>query len=521
MNKEDIKKLKDEWDKCASDPTYFISRYIKVVHPVRGIVPFKLYPFQKHIVGCIQDNRFNILRKFRQAGCTTVSAAYALWMCTFQEHKTVVFLSVGDTESTEILDRVRVMHEELPEFLREKAEGNMHNMKFANGSVIKSRPSGKQSGRSLSGSLLFIDEAAFIENIDTIWAAVYPIISTGGRAFVLSTVNGVGNWYHEMWLKALNGESDFHPIDIAKEDHPEYYRNPDYEWLYTEMEKKGIFIDDWERSTRANMPHKKWLQEYCCEFLGTGDTYIEGSILSNLDQRTVKPKYRTYNNRMYVWEDPIPGAEYIIATDPSLGRERDNAAFVILNAYTGNLAAEFYSNTTPLNELAEILNVQGMRYNTAVICPERNNIGHVLIDHLFERLEYENMWFDDKNQIGEQVTQKSRDTILAEMEEALRMEKVKINSKRLVSELNTFIVRDSGKAEADKNQHDDLVMSLALAVYLRNKRYGNNPIDFASTQQEWREDEKEKIKKQTIYRPITDVNGNTVDVEDVSWLLNN
>ena len=269
------------------------------------------------------------------------------------------------------------------------------------------------------------------------------------------------------------------------------------------------------------MPHKKWLQEYCCEFLGTGDTYIEGSILSNLDQRTVKPKYRTYNNRMYVWEDPIPGAEYIIATDPSLGRERDNAAFVILNAYTGNLAAEFYSNTTPLNELAEILNVQGMRYNTAVICPERNNIGHVLIDHLFERLEYENMWFDDKNQIGEQVTQKSRDTILAEMEEALRMEKVKINSKRLVSELNTFIVRDSGKAEADKNQHDDLVMSLALAVYLRNKRYGNNPIDFASTQQEWREDEKEKIKKQTIYRPITDVNGNTVDVEDVSWLLNN
>lgn len=265
MKAEDALKLKKEWDKCKDDPVYFISKYIKVVHPVRGIVPFKLYPFQRYIVNCIQNNRFNILRKFRQAGCTTVSAAYALWMSTFQDHKTIVFLSVGDTESTEILDRIRIMHDELPTFLKQEAEGNMHNMKFANGSVIKSRPSGKQSGRSLSGSLLFIDEAAFIENIDTIWAAVYPIISTGGRAFVLSTVNGVGNWYHELWLKAQDPDHPFNPIQISKEDHPEYYRQTEgFDELYEEMEERGIDIDNWEEMTRANMTHKKWLQEYCC-----------------------------------------------------------------------------------------------------------------------------------------------------------------------------------------------------------------------------------------------------------------
>ena len=216
------------------------------------------------IVRCLQENRFNILRKFRQAGATTLAAGYSLWLATFHDHKTIVFLSVGDTESTEILDRIRIMHEELPAFLRQEAEGNMHNMKFVNGSIIKSRPSGKQSGRSLSGSLLFIDEAAFIENIDTIWAAVFPIINTGGRAFILSTVNGIGNWYHEMWEKALDPENPFNPIFINKNDHPEYYRREGYQHLYDEMEERGVDIDSWEKLTRANIPHKKWLQEYCC-----------------------------------------------------------------------------------------------------------------------------------------------------------------------------------------------------------------------------------------------------------------
>ena len=98
--------LVEEFRLCATDPTYFISKYIKVTHPVRGLVPFKLYPFQHKILECLEENRFNILRKFRQAGCTTIAAAYSLWMCIFQKHKAIVILSKGDAESTEVLDRI-------------------------------------------------------------------------------------------------------------------------------------------------------------------------------------------------------------------------------------------------------------------------------------------------------------------------------------------------------------------------------------------------------------------------------
>ena len=159
--------LLEEFKKCKEDPIYFLCNYIKVVHPMRGLVPFNLYPFQRDIVHSLEDHRFNILRKFRQAGCTTIASAYSLWLALFKKHQTIVILSKGDVEATEVLDRIKVMYEELPKFLQPGIEeSNKHTFKLKSTSVIKSRPSGKQSGRSLAGSLLIIDEAAFIESID-------------------------------------------------------------------------------------------------------------------------------------------------------------------------------------------------------------------------------------------------------------------------------------------------------------------------------------------------------------------
>lgn len=477
----ETEELFEEFKRCKDDPVHFISTYIKVTHPVRGLVPFKLYPFQKEIISALKENRFNILRKFRQAGCTTIAAAWSLWMVIFQKHKTVVILSKGDAESTEVLDRIKLMYDELPEFLKPGiVEDNKHTLKLKTQSIIKSRPSGKQSGRSLAGSFLIIDEAAFIENIDTIWAAVYPIISTGGRAFVLSTVNGIGNWYHDVYQKATDGQNSFHAIDINWKDHPEYNYNSDFDFLYEEMREKGLDIHKWEETTRRNMPLKQWLQEYECNFLGTGETYIEGQILNEIASQVSDDYYIKYNNRMRVWQDPHPEYTYAIACDVSLGRDRDYSAFHILNMYNGQQVAEFYSNKTPINEFAQIITSEAMLYNIAHVICERNTIGNNLIDWLFNINEYENLWTDDKGDIGFQTTAKNRETILADLEEALRTESIKVNSQRTVDELMTFIIKDSGKAEAEKGHHDDLIMSLALAVHCYKNLIQEGTIEFIS-----------------------------------------
>lgn len=474
--------LVSEFKSCKDDPVYFISKYIKVVHPVRGLVPFKLYGFQKKILTDLESHRFNILRKFRQAGCTTIAAAYALWFIIFNKHKSVVILSKGDAESTEVLDRIKVMYDELPAWLKPGIiEDNKHTLKLATYSTIKSRPSGKQSGRSLAGSMLIIDEAAFIDNIDTIWAAVYPIISTGGRAFVLSTVNGVGNWYYDVYTKAINKENSFNPIDIRWQDHPEYKRHLGYEWLYKEMEEKGLNVDQWEATTRGNMPMRQWMQEYEGAFLGTGETFIAGEILTRVNSQISQNYIQKYENKMRIFQEPQPYYFYVLGCDTSLGGNRDYSAFHIINCYNGQQVAEFYSNNTPINEFASIIATEASIYNMAYVLPERNTIGNNLIDWLFNVLEYENLWSDDKGKFGYQITAQNREQLLANLEEAIRTDTIKINSARTCDELLTFIVTEHGKAQAEKNKNDDLVMSLALAVHGYKNLLDTLPRDLIQT----------------------------------------
>jgi len=513
----DQKEVFQEFTRCKEDPAYFMCNYVKVTHPIRGLVKFNLYPFQKRIVSEVQAHRFNILRKFRQAGCTTIAAAYSIWMAIFQQHKTIVIISKGDAESTELLDRIKLMYDELPSFLKPGlVESNKHTLKLASHSTIKSRPSGKQSGRSLAGSLLIVDEAAFIDNIDTIWAAVYPIISTGGRAFVLSTVNGIGNWYHETYEGAIAKENSFNAIDINWEEHPEYARHEGYEYLYDIMEAQDppLSIEHWEEVTRSNISLKKWKQEYECAFLGTGETFIEGSILENLHTQINEEYYNKYNRRMRIWNDPDPQYDYLIACDVALGRERDYSAFHIINMYNGEQVAEFYSNKTPINDLAEIIAKEAGLYNTAYVFIERNTIGNNLIDWLFNVLEYENLWVDEKGDIGYQVTTKTREILLASMEELIRRNVIKINSGRTVQELLTFIITENGRYEADVGQHDDLISSLSLAAFGLNNLIETTPLEHTKILHK----ESKPLGMSLIKKyPIKSFGGMTQ--EDLRWLM--
>jgi hypothetical protein len=513
MNKEE---LIAEFKRCKDDPEHFISSYVKVTHPVRGLVPFKLYPFQEKILKNLHNprNRFNILRKFRQAGATTLGSAYCLWMAVFKPHQSIVILSKGDAESTEVLDRIKLMYDELPDFLKPGiVESNKHTLKLRTNSVIKSRPSGKQSGRSLAGSFLMIDEAAFIENIDTIWAAVYPIISTGGRAYVLSTVNGVGNWYHNVYLGAVAGSNSFNAIDITWQDHPEYHRQESgFEELYAEMEKRGLNVDIWEKTTRSNMPLKQWLQEYECEFLGTGDTFIEGYLLKRILENVDEEYGIKFNNRMRVWKDPDPSYDYVIGVDVSIGREGDYSAFQIMNSYTGEQVAEFYSNKTPINEFAQIINDEALLYNNAVVVIERNTIGNNLVDWLYNYHEYDNLWMDDKGNFGYQVTTKNREELLVRLEEYIRNDRIKINSKRTVDELLTFIINDNGKIEADTGKHDDLIMSLGVAIQILHTLIDGTPLDFEKNPH------KERKPLSPLVHKVRDTFGR-ISEEDYKWLI--
>jgi hypothetical protein len=113
------------------------------------------------------------------------------------------------------------------------------------------------------------------------------------------------------------------------------------------------------------------------------------------------------------------------------------------------------------------------------------------------------------------VTAKNRDSILADMEEALRTDLIKVNSTRTCDELMTFIITEGGKAQAEKNHHDDLIMSLALAVHGYKHLLDTTPIEFVS-----------KIPhKDTPLMPSRTYKANLKDAfgrmtkEDYTWLM--
>ena len=456
--------LLNEYKLCKNDPVYFIRNYVNIIHPIKGVIPFDLYRFQERIVTEINSHRFSIIKKFRQAGVTTIMCAYSLWLAIFQDNKSILVVSIGDRESKAFLARVTAMYDDLPDWLRpDTPEKNKSTIVFSTGSKIKSQPAG--AGRGESTSLLIVDEAAFVDNMDEFWAAVYPTISTGGAAVLLSTVNGTSNLYYKLYTQAQDGKNNFHPIDIFWREHPEY-------------------TDEWAEEIRPNIGERMWLQEYECEFLGTGDTFLNRSTLQKLIDSTTPDFYSKYTNMMRVWRDPVPYCHYMLCADASYGTNKDNSAFHIINLYNGEQVAEFYSNKISLRDFAKIIHTEASRYNLAYVVIERNGLGLALIQDLFESMEYENMWQDDKGDMGLLITSKNRDLVLNCMENTIRTSLIRINSERTVHELTSFIITEGGKVQADKGRNDDLVMSLALGTFAAQKIIEQSPFAISKGQNE-------------------------------------
>ena len=208
MTEEELK----EYIKCRKDPIYFFKTYGRVRHPKKGLMPFELYDFQEETLNEFLDNSYNVILKARQLGISTLCAAYAAWMANFFKDKEIFILATKRDTATNLVDKVRVFLEEVPDFLKSGLlVDNRQSIELENGSKIKAGATGsnsKDAARSEALSLLIIDEAAFIKGMDTIWVAAQPTLSTGGDCIVLSSPNGIGNWFHKTYIEAEAGTTE-------------------------------------------------------------------------------------------------------------------------------------------------------------------------------------------------------------------------------------------------------------------------------------------------------------------------
>lgn len=447
--------------RCGKDPVYFMNRYLKIQHPLRGLIPFKTFPFQDDCVKDFNDNRFNIILKSRQLGLSTLVAAYAVWQAIFYKEKNILIIATKLAVAQNFIRKVKTYIKSMPNWLLVPTitANNKQQVEFSNGSQIKAVPTSEDAGRSEALSLLIVDEAAFVRNFDELWMGLYPTLSTGGRAILLSTPNGVGGQYHEIYTKADRKENEFNAIKLMWDVHPER-------------------DDDWFNKETKNMSQKQVSQELLCDFASSGDTFLTNDVIEKLRIMSKEPIEKSGpGNNTWFWEYPIEGSKYVLSADIARGDSGDYSTFHVINTNKMTISAEFKGKIPP-DQFAAVVYDIAKRFNNAQVCPENNAYGYTMLVKLAE-LGYKNIYFSsekekykylygDANNIGKagfNTNKESRDKILANFEDCLRNNKIKTYSARLCSELKTFIWNGK-KITAMKGYNDDLIMSLAIGSWL-------------------------------------------------------
>ena len=471
MSQQNYRELiKAEYKRCLEDPIYFMKKYVKIQHPVRGTCNFDLYPFQEEALTDLVENSLNIILKSRQMGISTLTAAYSLWLMTFFTDKNILIISITQETAKEIVTKVRFANDNLPAWLKVQCvEDNRLSLRLKNGSQIKAVSSAGTAGRSAALSVLIIDEAAFIDNIEEIWLSSQYTLSTGGRAIILSTPNGVGNFFHKTWVAAEAGENKFNTIRLPWNLHPDR----DQTWRDQQTELSGI---------------KGAAQECDCEWSTSGNQVVSVDVLEFYKKTYIKDpiEKRGATQDLWIWERPDYSKNYMISADCARGDGADFSAFHVFDVETLEQVAEYKGQITT-KDFGNLLVTVATEYNNALLVVENNNIGWASLQQIIDR-EYQNLFYsssdlkvvdiertysnklnntEKKAVPGFTTTNINRQLIINKMEAFFREQQIVIRSVRLYEELNVFIW-NGAKAEAMKGYNDDLVMSLGIGLWVRD-----------------------------------------------------
>ncbi len=468
------KEIVKEIIQCGKDPAYFINNYCRISHPLKGLVPFKTYPYQDDLLTDFNDYRFTVILKARQLGISTIVAGYVIWMMIFHRDKNILVMATKFSTAANLVKKVKSMMRNLPDWIKISniKIDNRTSFELSNGSQIKATSTSGDAGRSEALSLLVIDEAAHVEGLEELWTGLYPTLSTGGRCIALSTPNGVGNWFHKTYVDADNGENDFYPVSLPWDVHPE--RDA-----------------DWFNKETKNMSRRQIAQELECNFNTSGETVIHPDDVAWLTETIRDPVYRAGHDRnFWIWEKYKEGETYLLVADVARGDGADNSTFHIIKLSTMEIVAE-YQGKPNLDMYSNILFQTGHEYGKCLLVVENNGIGISILEKLID-LGYPNLYYSIKgthefveSYQGQQInnavpgfttSSKTRPLIVAKMEEFIRNRLINIYSSRLVNEIKTFIWYN-GKPQAMRSYNDDLVMSLAIACWVRDTALQVNQKD--------------------------------------------
>jgi hypothetical protein len=507
-----------EYAKIIKDAPYALRTYLTTYdNTQKKFVPLELFPDQIQLIKDYEVYNENITRKYRQAGVTTVTAAWIskkLQTAKPDEPERVLLIANKKDTAVEMANKVRHFLEQWPDWLNvgfSPDKNSESRFRLNNGCEVKAVATSADALRGYTPTILVFDEAAYIEAGEDFWAASMASLSTGGKIILVSTPNGYDPIYYGVYDQAIRGLNDFHITDLRWFKDPRYTK--DLRWVkcqdichymlnreqynddevvitdfdiekYQELEELGYKpYSSWfeSMSKKFKYDRRKIAQELECDFLGSGDGVIPGDVQENIAKNMIRvPKEKYMQGTFWQWKEPIQGHRYIMGVDVSRGDSEDFSSINIIDFDEREQVAEYVGKIPP-DDLASVAYKWGILYEAFIVIDITGGMG-VATSRKLQEMNYKNLYIDGINtkniwEYNSKAMEKipgisfnnKRTQIVAAFEEQLR-KGFQVRSNRLLNELNTFVYIN-GRPDHMKGSHDDAIMSLSMALYVADMSF--------------------------------------------------
>jgi len=505
-------------EQLGEDRELYFERCIRIVKRKGGLpVPLTLKPEQKRLFARIDDERRRgrapkvVILKGRRVGMSTAVEAELFRMCHTRPNRNAIVMAHDDTSVQSIFDMAKLMYDELPESVKPPTRYSTKKLiDFAhNRSRMQVVLAG---GRGMNAQYLHLSELAFMQKADELMTAVLQLAPDDPDSLVVveSTPNGMGNYFHELWVDAVAGRNDWIPFFSPWFDEPSYVMRPWFEAKDLSardlklMEKHRLSLEQmaWYVSTRQNKlkgDQDKMDQEYGSDpvscFLASGRKVFDAEGLGFLLERAeaerdqLPPEVEieasgekngvvvrvVKHGRWRIYRPPQPRHSYVLGVDIASGDPGgDYTPIVVLNRMTLDVDAVFYGKVHP-DLLAQMSAVAGYWYNTAKIAGEANNHGALYFDELVRRVHYPNIHYRLVNEesVARQISQKpgilttgkTREGIINLPRRYVRERSGRCVDPNLLKEFQEAVYDDEGRVDHPKKGYLDGTFALALCLY--------------------------------------------------------
>lgn len=511
MDKNKLIQLK-EYAKIIKDTPYALKTYLQTYdNTQKKYVPLELFPDQIELINDYDNYNENITRKYRQAGVSTVTAAWLskkIQTASPDNPERILIIANKRDTAIEMANKIRGFLDQWPEWLNvgfSPDKNSESRFRMNNGSEVKAVATSADALRGFTPTVLVFDEAAYIEAGEDFWAACMASLSTGGKVILISTPNGYDPIYYGVYDQAMRGMNDFKITDLRWFKDPRYAS--DLKWLKVDdithyMLNREQYNDDeiileegWERYVelmeQGYKPYSTWFenmakkfkydkrkiaQELECDFLGSGDGVIPNSIQERIRKSEIKEPIEKYlQGTFWLWKEPIEGHRYIMGVDVSRGDSADASSICVIDFDENEQVAEYIGKIPP-DDLAGVVYKWATLYRAFVVIDITGGMG-IATSRKLQEMGYKDLYVDGVNSMNMWEYNKKaqekipginfnnkRTQIVAAFEEQLR-HGFGVRSARLLNELNTFVYVN-GRPDHMKGAHDDAIMAMAIAMYV-------------------------------------------------------